>query len=292
VTLKLPLTLSVVRTLVVEVAGEPYAIPLLRLERLASVRRGEIQTVEDRPYLTLEGQAVGLVPAAQALGLGGPPPQGEELAVVVVADQSRRHGLVVDRFRGEQELVVRPLDERLGRIPGVSAAAVLPDGSPTVILDVEDLIHHLDQLLAQGKPAKVGGAGREAPASVRAKRVLVVDDSLTVREVERRLLENAGYQVVTAVDGQEGWSQIRTGQFDLVVTDVDMPRLDGLALTAMIKADEQLKPTPVVIVSYKDNEAYRLRGLTAGANYYLTKSSFQDEGLVRAVADLIGEARP
>jgi two-component system sensor histidine kinase and response regulator WspE len=119
--------------------------------------------------------------------------------------------------------------------------------------------------------------------------VLVVDDSLTVREVERQLLANRGYHVVTAVDGMEGLATARSGEFDLIVTDVDMPRLTGLELTRAIKADPALRATPVMIVSYKDRDADRLAGLAAGADYYLAKSGFRDEALLTAAADLIGE---
>jgi two-component system sensor histidine kinase and response regulator WspE len=122
------------------------------------------------------------------------------------------------------------------------------------------------------------------------KRVLVVDDSLTVRELERKLLEQIGYEVETAVDGMDGWNAVRTGHFDLVVTDIDMPRLDGIELVALIKKDLNFRSLPVMIVSYKDREEDRQRGLEAGADYYLTKGSFHDETLLRAVVDLIGAA--
>jgi two-component system sensor histidine kinase and response regulator WspE len=117
-----------------------------------------------------------------------------------------------------------------------------------------------------------------------------VDDSLTVRELERKLLVGAGYQVEVAVDGRDGWNALRTGDFDLVVTDIDMPRMDGIELVSLIKQDPNHKTIPVMIVSYKDREEDRRRGLDAGADYYLTKASFHDATLVEAVRDLIGEA--
>jgi len=115
-----------------------------------------------------------------------------------------------------------------------------------------------------------------------------VDDSITVREVERRLLAARGYQVDVAVDGMDGWNAVRTGKYDLVVSDVDMPRMNGFELVQRIKNDPQLSRLPVIILSYKDREEDRVAGLEAGANYYLTKSSFYDETYVNAVADLIG----
>jgi two-component system sensor histidine kinase and response regulator WspE len=120
--------------------------------------------------------------------------------------------------------------------------------------------------------------------------VLVVEDSLTVRELERKLIESGGFEVEVAVDGADGWNAVRVGHFDLVVTDVDMPRMDGIALVTMIKQEPRLAHTPVMIVSYKDRDEDRRRGLEAGADFYLTKGSFHDETLLQAVHDLVGSA--
>ncbi len=118
-----------------------------------------------------------------------------------------------------------------------------------------------------------------------------MDDSITVREAERKILEAKGYQVDVAVDGMDGWNAVRAGRYDLVVTDVDMPRMNGVEMVWNIRQDPANKHLPVVVVSYKDREEDRLRGLEAGANYYLTKSSFYDESFLEAVRDLIGEAQ-
>ena len=121
--------------------------------------------------------------------------------------------------------------------------------------------------------------------------MLVVDDSLTVRELERKLIEGGGFEVEVAVDGADGWNAVRASPFDLVVTDVDMPRMDGIGLVTLIKQDARLRGIPVLIVSYKDREEDRQRGLEAGADFYLTKGSFHDETLLQAVHDLVGEAQ-
>src|SRR5262249_40558599 len=142
---------------------------------------------------------------------------------------------------------------------------------------VEDLIRSIDNLLA-GRRVKTLTPETAAHEEARGpKRILVVDDSITVRELERQLLENQGYAVDVAVDGIDGWNAVRTRRYDLVVSDIDMPRLDGIQLVAHIKEDARLKSVPVIIVSYKDREEDRIRGLDAGANYYLTKSSFHDQ---------------
>jgi two-component system, chemotaxis family, sensor histidine kinase and response regulator WspE len=286
--LQLPLTLSVLRTLLVEIAREPYAFPLARVDRVLVVSRDRIELIEDRQYFPFDGQNIGLVPASQPLGLESCSAESEELPVVVVSDRLNQYGIVVDCLLGEYELVVRPLDPRLGKVPDISAAGVKEDGSPVLIIDVDDLVRSIDNTLRGGRINKIDHVSLDVGGR-RVKRVLVVDDSITVREVERRLLANKGYEVDVAVDGMDGWNGVRNGTYDLVVSDIDMPRMNGIEMVRNIKSDPALKHLPVIIVSYKDREEDRLTGMEAGASAYLTKSSFYDESFVQVVVDLIGE---
>ena len=287
--MQLPLTLSVLRTLLVEIAGEPYAFPLARICSALKVPREKIESIEGREHFTFSGQQVGLVAAHQVLGLEESFTPNGELPVIVIEEKNVRYGVVIDRFLGEHELVVRPLDPRLGKVKDIGAAALMADQSPVLIIDVEDMTRSIENLVLGGRPAHVARAGPATTGKTR-KRVLVVDDSLTVRELERKLIESKGYEIEIAVDGMDAWNAVRTGHYDLVVTDVDMPRLDGIELLTLIKKDSRLNALPVMIVSYKDREEDRRRGLEAGADYYLTKGSFHDATLLRAVRDLIGEA--
>jgi two-component system sensor histidine kinase and response regulator WspE len=285
--LSLPLTLSVIRAVVVDVAGEPYAFPHTRIDRLLRVPRTAVRSLEHRQFVTVDGQNVGLVMAGQLLDIPSPTPNVPDLPVVLLSDGLGAYGLIVDAFRGEQDLVVRPLDARLGKVPNLSAAAILDDGSPVLIVDVEDLLRSMDQYIQAGSlvrcETRPSGPGRR-------KRVLVVDDSITVREVERQLLLHKGYEVTIAVDGMEGWNKVRAERYDLLVSDIDMPRMNGLQLVQTVRADERLRDLPVIIVSYKEREEDRMRGLEVGANAYLTKSSFHDNRFIEAVVDLIGPA--
>lgn len=287
VQLQLPLTLSVVRALLVEVAGEPYAIPLSQITRTARLPRHSVQTLEGRPQVLLDDEQVGLLTANQVLGCSQAAPAGEELSLVVLSDRTHRYGVVVDRFLGERELVVQPMDSRLGKVQDIGAAAVMEDGTPVLIIDVEDMLRSIDRLVVEGR---LTGLGPGSNGERRPKRVLAVDDSLTVRELERKLLTSRGYLTDLAVDGLEAWNALQSGVYDLVITDAEMPRLDGIELTARIKQDPRLQSVPVLIVSYKEAESERLRGLQAGADYYITKGNFQDADLLQAVTDLIGEA--
>jgi two-component system sensor histidine kinase and response regulator WspE len=287
--LELPLTLSVVRTLLGEIGGEPYAFPLSRIDRALKLPRERIESLGGRQHFAMGSEQIGLVTARQVLDLEESGLPNGEVSVIVLGDNAARYGLVIDRFLGERELVVRSLDPRLGKVKNISSAALMPDGSPVLIVDTDDMLRSIESLVSGQRLSRVGSEVGVASAK-RRKHVLVVDDSLTVRELERKLLGSRGYTVDVAVDGMDGWNAVRTGHYDLVVTDVDMPRLDGIELLKLIRKDNRLKSLPVIIVSYKDREQDRSRGLEAGADHYLTKASFHDQTLVRVVADLIGEA--
>ena len=288
-TLQLPLTLSVLRALLVETGGEPYALPLARITRTLRLPRTAIETLEGRQHFLLDGQSVGLVAAHQILELDPPTAAPDELSVVILGESTRRIGVVVGQFLGERELVVQTLDPRLGKLKNISAAAILADRTPVLIVDVDDLLRSVELLASGSRLGKLSVAPPTAVASPR-RRVLVVDDSLTVREMERKLLTSRGYEVEVAVDGVDGWNALRARDYDLVISDVDMPRMDGIEMIGLVKKDARLRSLPVMIVSYKDREEDRRRGLEAGADYYLTKSSFHDESLLQAVTDLIGAA--
>ncbi|MER9852002.1 hybrid sensor histidine kinase/response regulator [Mesorhizobium sp. M0106] len=288
--LQLPLTLSVLRTLLVDIDGEPYAFPLAGIASTIKLPRTRIELLEGRPHFRFEDRQIGLVTAHEVLDRAEPQADADELSVVLInGDHGETHGLIVDRFLGERELVVRPLDPRFAKVKDISAAALMEDGSPVLIVDVDDLIRSVDKLASSGG-LRTLRRGTTSPDQRRRKRVLVVDDSLTIRELERKLLDNHGYEVEVAIDGMDGWNALRSESFDLVITDVDMPRMDGIELVTLMKKDSRLGNTPIMIVSYKDREDDRRRGLDAGADYYLTKGSFHDETLLHAVVDLIGQA--
>ncbi len=285
--LQLPVTRSVIRTLRVVVAGQAYALPLARIDRAERRESRQLESLNGHHYFGHPQGQVALISARRLLGLEEPALPPDSLALVLISAESRQYALEVDALEGECDLVVRPLDRRLGKVPNLSAVALDEQGQPVLIMDVEDLVRSADRQAGQTQSTRRRPA---AKVKRRTRRILVVDDSITVREVERKLLENAGYEVDVAVDGVDGWNQLTLNAYDLVVSDVDMPRMNGIELVTRIKADERLAALPVVIVSYKDREEDRLRGMQAGADYYLTKSSFQDAGLIRAVQDLIGSA--
>jgi two-component system sensor histidine kinase and response regulator WspE len=252
-----------------------------------------VQTLSGRQHIEVDGSHLGLVSAARLLELGEAP-AGAELAVVVIGGPRERYGLVVDQVRGEQSLTVQPLEPVFGKLRDVASCALLDDGAPVLILDVPDMLLSIARLLEAGESLQPAAAAPGAASSKQraARRILVVDDSLTVREMQRKLLSARGYRVDVALDGVDGWNSVRAGAYDLVITDIDMPRMDGIGLVGLIRRDPRLQRLPVMIVSFKDRPEDRARGLEAGADWYLAKGAFHDASLLDAVRDLIGEALP
>ena len=286
--LRLPLSQSVVRVVVAKIAGQAYALPIAKIQRILDIAEMPLHTLNDAQFFTLDGEHIALICTAQLLGLGESQQPSVMQPVIVIGSGHKRYALAVETIVGEQSLAVQPLEAIFGKMRDISAAALLDDGSPVLILDVADLLVSIDKLAGEGHLQRLQANGTQV--GMQAKRVLVVDDSLTVREMERKLLQARGFEVDVAVDGIDGWNAVRSGDYQLVITDVDMPRLDGIELVTLMKQDERLHRLPVMIVSYKDRAEDRARGMSAGADYYLTKGSFHDETLLNAVVDLIGES--
>jgi len=283
---QLPLTLSVVRTLLVEIAGEPYAFPLARLDQIVAIETDDITVMEGRECFMLDGVSIGLISARQVMQFPEASESSGPIPVVVISDHAKIYGVVVDRYLGEQDLVVRPLDPRLGKVANVSAAALMGDGQPILIVDTVDLVRSIDGLL-QTSGLRSQAANQQAR---QCQRILIADDSPVALDLQARLVSSRGYQVDRAINGLEAWKAIRDGNHQLLVTDVEMPEMDGIALIQALRKEPRFRHLPVIICSSRDSEQDRLRGMEAGADYYLIKSSFQDETLLAAIHQLIGPA--
>lgn len=286
--LQLPITLSVMPALLADVGGEPYALPLSRVDKALIVSGNEILSAENHQFIVYNGSNVGIVSARELFEYPAENPDSGEFCVAIISDRFNQYALIVDRFIGERKIVVRPIDERLGKLPCFSSASVIEDGSPLLVIDVDDMVRSIDSMLKTGSLHNLQKDKFSHPSS-KKKKILVVDDSITVRELERNLLTNSGYIVETAVDGIDGWNAVRTGGYDVIITDVDMPRMNGFQLLEKIKEHEKFKDIPVMIVSYKDREEDRIKGIDLGASYYLTKGSFHDNTMIDAVYNLVGD---
>ncbi len=275
-TLKLPITRSVLKSLLVNIDAQPYAFALSSVYRTVMLKRSSLQSDARGQFFLHDNKRVNFVDASRVLGFGQSRIDDENLYVVIIAGRGKFWGFGVDTIPSEAELVVRSLNTSLGKIACVSAAALSAEGMPILILDIDDILIHAGRLSVD-----TNHNNEAFPKNfvLDAKKVLVVDDSPTVREVERKILENAGFKVDVAVDGVDGWNLVRLVDYDLVVSDIDMPRMTGFELTSKIR--KRFPKLPIVIVSYKDRAEEKERALLAGANVYLTKSSFQDDSFIK-----------
>jgi two-component system, chemotaxis family, sensor kinase CheA len=292
--LSVPITLAVLPCLVVETAGRRLAIPMHSVVSAEAAGWAE-DWVEGQVVIRVRDQILPVSDLAVTLDGTAPAdaPAGDRPAVVV-ASMTRRHAFRVDALIGQRNLVVKDLGRLLPRLDLLAGAALEPDGSILLVLDVSGLVDRARWMRSVARSAADPRTGPAAPAALPApagpSSVLVVDDTTVVRELERSILEEAGYRVRTAGDGREALAALAGELPDLVVTDVDMPNLDGLELTRAIRADRALAGLPVVVVTSKAAEADRLRAMEAGADAYLRKDDLDQRALLEVVGRLLGLA--
>jgi two-component system chemotaxis sensor kinase CheA len=280
----LPLTLATFRGVLVESARRLFILPTAQVERVTRFIAHEVQTVEGRRTLALNGRAVALVDLADVLQLPSTPQKPgapEATPVLILGAGEQRVAFVVDAVLDEREVLVKRLSKPLSRVRNIAGATVLGSGEVAPILNVSDLLKS-----ARTSRAGVRTAPAATPSAAPAKRILVVEDSITSRMLLKGILESAGYDVKTAVDGIDGFTALRAERFDLVVSDVEMPRMDGFDLTARIRADRALAEVPVVLVTALESREDRERGIDVGANAYLVKSNLDQSNLLETLRRL------
>lgn len=282
--LLVPLSLVTFRGVLVEVAGQPFVIPTANVVRVGRVRPDEIRTVENRQTVTLGGRAVALVRLRDVLALSGPDRLAVVAArpVVVLCAVDRQVAFLVDAVKGEQEVMVKRLGRQLARVRNVAGASLSGSGTVIPILDVVDL---LESARTAGAPGPADAVEKTAPE--RHPRLLVADDSITARTLVKSILEGAGYDVVATVDGMDALTRLRSEPFDLLVSDVDMPRMNGFELTTRIRADKKLSELPVVLVTALASQEDREYGIAVGANAYIVKSDFDQGNLIEIIGRLL-----
>jgi two-component system chemotaxis sensor kinase CheA len=282
-TLAVPLTLTTLRVLLVTAAGQTFALPGSAVQKLVRVEPARVRAVEGRPMLALGDTPVPLASLAETLALPvreGIPPRPP---AVILAAGDRRVAFVVDDFQAEQEVVVKGLGSRVRRLPHVWAATILPSGRIAAVLNAPNLVGSALKR-APGAPP-VAAAERAVPQA--KKRILVVDDSVTTRTLEKSILEAAGYEVTAVADGALAWQELQEHGADLLVSDVEMPRMDGFALTETVRASRRFHDLPVVLVTARESEADKARGIAVQADAYLVKSGFDQKNLLETIAQLL-----
>jgi two-component system chemotaxis sensor kinase CheA len=287
-----PLTLATFRGILVCVREHVFVLPTSHVERALRVSQKDIRTVENRETIPLDDQIVALVGLGNVLGLparrenlwssaawaAGPT---DHIPVVVLASSNQRIAVYVDEVLAEDEFLVKGLGKQLRRVRNIAGATVLGTGKVVPVLNVPDLLKSAVRAAAVETPAVTG------QTATRSGKILVAEDSITARTLLKNILETAGYQVATAIDGADALTQLCSSEFDLVVSDVDMPRLSGFELTTKIRGDRKLAELPVVLVTALESREDRERGIDVGANAYIIKRSFDQSNLLEVVHRLL-----
>jgi two-component system chemotaxis sensor kinase CheA len=286
-TLILPLTIAIVQVLLVKIREMVFAIPMLSIAECLRIGWDDVSSVGGRMAFQLRDRIVPLVGLDEALEL--PPAPGrdreakKEILVAMITSLDRRVGFVVDEILGEDEVFVKSLGKFLGKVKNASGAMILPTGEVVVVLDTADLIAHAS---LTRRPLM---EERMTPMTKRGeKRILIVEDAFSTRELEKSILETHGYLVDTAVDGLDALDRVTTKRYDLIVSDVEMPRMDGFELCRTLKRNEGYRDIPFVMVTALQKEEDKRRGLEVGAAGYIVKSGFEQTSLLDAVERLVG----
>lgn len=280
--LSIPLTLVVTRSLLVYVGGEIFCFPMTAVEEVVKVAQKEIRIVETRDAIDIRGEIISLVRLGSLWNLSSAETISDERELVVIGRGREKVALWVDKLVEEKDVVIKPLDRRLKNIQDVSGGTVLDNGLVAFIVDIDSLIRSSADYMGKSLVSRA-----EEAKQIQRKRILIAEDSLTVRELERKVLENNGYDVVAAFDGMDAWVKVKETKIDLLVTDIEMPRIDGFELISLMKKDKDLCNIPTVIVSFKEREEDKRRGMQVGADKYITKSQYEDKTLLEAIARLI-----
>ena len=279
-TMLLPNTLAAFRGLLVMSCDRAFVLPTRNVERVGRVKPSQIRIVDERETIVVDDQTLPLARLHQVLALPGVcRGDADNQHIAVLASGGRRVAFAVDEVIGDQEVLVKPLGAPLRRVRHVAAATVFGAGQVVPLLNVEDLMTSAVQ-------------GRRPPtprphAAARRLTLMVAEDSVTTRVQLKHLLESAGYDVSTAADGMEALTALRAGRFDLLVSDVEMPRMDGFDLTTRLRADPRLAELPVVLVTALESRADKERGVDAGANAYVVKSGFDPARLLDIIRTLV-----
>ncbi len=287
-TLILPLTIAIIQVLLIKSQGILFALPVSSIEESLKVNMEEVSTIEGKMAIQVRGHAVPVVRLDEVLGLPetqlNEDNQQKSMFPVVIANSLDKHvGFIIDEIIGEEEIFIKSLGEHLGKIKNVSGATILGTGEVVVILDVADLV---DQSRLSHPAVAVK---KPSPENMqKAKRILVVEDALSTRELEKSILETHGYHVDTAVNGLDGLDRITQGQYDLVVSDIKMPRMDGFEFCKTLKKNDEYKDIPVVMVTSMEKEEDKRRGIEVGASAYIIKRVFDQGSLLDTIERLIG----
>jgi len=278
--IQIPLSIITFRGVQVSCGDQKFVIPTSKIERVIRVEKSEIKTIKNKATVRYNGEIIPLVSLSEILEFPIKENENDYVIAIILGSQENYIGFEIDEIIDEEEVLVKSFNKHLKRIRNISGATVLGSGKVIPILNVSDL---LKSAVKETSFVKQIDAEKEKGK----KSVLVVEDSITSRMLLKNILETAGYQVETAIDGLEGFTKLKEENFDLVLSDVDMPRMNGFDLTTKIRSDEILLEKPIVLVTSLSKREDRERGMEVGANAYIVKSSFDQSNLLEVIDRLV-----
>lgn len=293
-TLILPLTVAIIQVFLIKESGILFAIPMTSVAESLKVNVNDISTIETRMAIQVRGRTLPVVKLSKILGLPEIQTEGEEakagdkkkeksLSVIILNSLEKKVGFIVDEIKGEDEVFIKSLGEYLGKVNNIAGATILGTGAVVVILDAADLIANSALSYSATTAKKIAVKERK-----KEKRILVVEDALSTRELEKTILETQGYVVDTAVDGMDALDKVTQAKYDLFVTDIQMPRMDGFEFCKTLKKNDEYKNIPVIIVTALEKEEDKRRGIEVGAQAYIVKTAFDQSSLLDTIERLIG----
>jgi len=287
--LELPLTLSLTRCILVKGGKDSffgvqyYAFPENEIDEIKQFSMSQKCTIEGRDAVRINNETLMIYDFASIMGILPIQSKIEQKRMLILNAQTYRIALLVDNIFDEQHIVNRSLDERLGKIPNIEGVTILRDGNVALIVDIKDII----QSVTNNSYSIIEEYEKQSELKDKKDSILVVEDSQTVREVERHFLESAGYEVTTAVNGIDGLNKLKSGHFDLIISDIDMPRMNGLEMISNIRSESKYSNLPVIVVSYKDREADHQKAIDVGVNLYVTKAEFDSANMLEKIKELL-----
>jgi two-component system, chemotaxis family, sensor kinase CheA len=283
VILNVPVSLTRIRCILLRIGEQEFAVPSVVVARMQPINRSEIFTAEGQEMIVVNGQPVPLLALGNVLGLPTISNFKDHAQLLLLQTANRTVAFEVDELLNERELVLKPLGREIARAQYVSGAALLGSGDVVIVLDANDLVRAATGTSLPRRTAIYN----LPPQTQRRLRVLVVDDSITTRTLEKNILETAGFEVYTAIDGAEAWAMMGETDFDVVISDVEMPKMNGLELTTRIKQTGQYRNIPVILLTSLSKPEQREAGLRAGADAYLVKTQFDQSELLQTIQAVV-----
>lgn len=285
--ISLPQTIATFRGILIRIGNQYFSVPTISIIKVLQIPKNEIKTIESKPSILINGETIGLAKLSDLLGIRENRFSNDDLKsilVLILHSNQKKLAIVVDEIIGEHEGIIKDLGPQLIHVKNIAGAILSGDGRVVPIIDINELISQVNQSFTTTESEFLTPKILE---DSHPKKIIVAEDSITIRNMLRNFIENAGFNVTTAIDGLEAYEKMQTEKFDLLVSDVEMPGLNGFELTSKIRSDINYIDLPIILVTALETAEDRQRGLECGANAYILKSSFDKSALIETINRLL-----